>query len=120
MVTAELDPLGQDLLAEIVGLLADVTGEDERWAASVTADSRLEGDLHLESVEIAALTTLLTSAHGEGIRLSEFAASLDIDQLIGLTVGDVVSYLTSRLHPNRAASTVFSTSTVSRSADDRD
>lgn len=114
MVTGGFDSLSQNLLAETISLLVEITGEDERWAESVQPDSRLEGDLELESIELAALGTLLTRAHGDCLRLSEFAASLDIDQIIGLTVGDLVSYLASRLRPSPAASM------KSGSADDRD
>jgi acyl carrier protein len=96
VVTSEDDRISQALLAELIGFLVQVTGEDEQWAAKVTRGSRLEGDLELDSIEIAALRELLDGAHGDRLRLSEFAASLDIDQIIELTVGDLVNYLRER------------------------
>lgn len=86
----------QRVLAALAGMLMDVTGEDERWAARVTADSRLEGDLRLESVELAALGDLLRDAYGDRVDLAAFVAELDIDEIIGLTVGDLAGYVAQR------------------------
>jgi acyl carrier protein len=76
-----------DTLREIAGLLRAVTGEDERWAAVVAPESRLEDDLRLESVEIAALGEALRERWG--VDLPAYLAGLDLDQLIDLTVGDL-------------------------------
>lgn len=92
--TAELAQ--QRVLAELTGMLLDVTGEDERWAARVTPASRLEGDLGIESVELAALGALLRDSYGAWVDLAAFVADLDIDQIIGLTVGDLVAYVAGR------------------------
>lgn len=82
------------VLTTLTRMLQDVTGEDSEWAASITPASRLEGDLRLESVEVAALADRLTQAYGERVDLLAFLAGLDIDQLIGLTVADVAAYVT--------------------------
>jgi acyl carrier protein len=76
-----------DVLAELTALLRDVTGEDAAWAAAITPDSRLEDDLGLESVELAALGA---AVHGRyGVDLPAHVAGLDLDGLIALTVGDI-------------------------------
>jgi acyl carrier protein len=87
---------GQDMLAELTAMLAAVTGEDEQWAAGITAACALEGDLRLDSLEFAALGELLRAAYGDRVDLLAFAAGLDIDQLIALTVGEVAAYVTAR------------------------
>lgn len=86
----------QRVLAELTGLLLAVTGEDERWAAGITSASRLEGDLRIESVELTALGALLQDSYGDAVDLASFVAGLDIDQIIGLTVGDLVGYVAAR------------------------
>jgi acyl carrier protein len=93
---AAISPADTRLLAELADMLLDVTGEDESWAARITAATCLEGDLQLESVELAALGELLRSRYGDGVDLPAFFAELDIDQIIGLTVGDVLAYLAPR------------------------
>jgi acyl carrier protein len=88
-----LDPAEQRVFAGLTALLAEVTGEDERWAAQVTPASRLEGDLRLESIDLAALGELLRSAYGDRVDVAAFVAGLDIDQIIGLTAGDLAVYV---------------------------
>ncbi|MFC0530784.1 acyl carrier protein [Phytohabitans kaempferiae] len=76
-----------DTLRELAAVLRDVTGEDERWAAAVTPESRLEDDLRLESVEVAALGEALRARWG--VDLPAYLAGLDLDELIDLSVGDL-------------------------------
>jgi acyl carrier protein len=76
---------------EIVGILVEVTGADAGWAASITPDSAVEGDLGVESVELVALGDRLRERHG--VDLPGFLAGLDIDRLVDLTVGDIVDHV---------------------------
>jgi acyl carrier protein len=82
-----------DGLSVLAGLLAEATGEPAAWAEQVRADARLEGDLLLDSLEVAALAELLSRAYGDRVDLMGFLAGLGIDELIGLTVGDVAAYV---------------------------
>jgi acyl carrier protein len=84
------------ILTTLTRMLREVTGEDSDWAAGITPASRLEGDLRLESVEVAALADRLAETYGDQVDLLSFLAGLDIDQLIGLTVADVAAYVTGR------------------------
>jgi acyl carrier protein len=93
--SAQGEPDEQRLLAEVVAMLAEVTGESAEWLAQVGLASRLEGDLYLNSLEVAALGGLLRAAHGDRVDLPAYLAGLDIDQIIALTVGDLVAYLAS-------------------------
>jgi acyl carrier protein len=86
---------GQAPLAELAGLLRDVTGEDDMWAAAITPGTRLEADLRLESIEFAALGDLIRERYGDQADLRAFLAELDIDQIIALTAGDLLAYLAS-------------------------
>ncbi|POM22808.1 hypothetical protein BTM25_50130 [Actinomadura rubteroloni] len=70
-------------VAEITGLLAGIAGAD---AARIGPGTALFGDLALESVEFAALAGRLRERYG-----ADLLADLDIDALIGLTVGDVAA-----------------------------
>ena len=91
----------EDLLAEVIAIITQATSEDEAWANAMTASCRLEGDLWLDSVELAALAGLLQSAYGNEVDLAAFLTALEIDQLIGLTVGDLVGYIAGCLDPER-------------------
>ena len=90
---AHSEPDEQRLLAEVTAMLGHVTGEDAQWLARVGLASGLEGDLGLDSLEMAALGALLRAAYGDRVDLPAFLAGLDIDQIIALTVGDLVGYV---------------------------
>jgi len=85
-----------ELFAEIVQLLRTATGEDAQWAAAVGPQSRLDGDLFFDSLELVALGELLVRHFGDRVDLAAFVAELDLDQLMALTVDDLVSYVLSR------------------------
>jgi acyl carrier protein len=86
------DGLAQErLLDEMVALLRKVTGEDPQWTDGITSSTRLEGDLYLDSLEMAALSDLAREAYGDRVDLAAFVSGLDIDQIIGLTVGELVA-----------------------------
>ena len=94
-----------DVLANLTGMLLEVTGEDEQWAAAVAPASRLEGDLRLESVELTYLGQLVRDRYGDGVDLQTFIASLDIDQIIALTAGDLAGYIARRMAGTGTAGT---------------
>ncbi|HEY7142781.1 MAG TPA: hypothetical protein VH637_00910 [Streptosporangiaceae bacterium] len=100
---AGLGPGG--VLASLAAMLAAVTGEDGQWAAGITAASELEADLHIDSLELAALGGRLARASGGRVCLDDLLASLDIDRLIGLTAGDIAAWVSERLAPRDLAGT---------------
>jgi hypothetical protein len=75
-------------------MIAAVAGESDRWAAGIGPATRVEDDLQLESVELTALGELVQRRYGAGADLSGYLAGLDLDQLIELTVGDLLAFLT--------------------------
>jgi acyl carrier protein len=83
----------QQLLAGVISMIAQVTGQDEAWASAVTTSSALERDLWLDSVELAALAVQIRSAYGTRADLAAFLSDLEVDELIGVTVGDLVGYI---------------------------
>lgn len=89
----------EQLLAEMIALLRKVTGEDPLWAEAIDSSTRLEGDLYLDSLEMAALSDLARETYGDQVDLAAFVSGLDIDQIIGLTVGELVAQVAAALRP---------------------
>ncbi len=77
----------------MVEALAAATGDESLPRACITAATRLEGDLGLDSVELAALAAVLRDRHGPAVDLIGYVAGLGLDEIIGLTVGDVTDYV---------------------------
>jgi acyl carrier protein len=89
-------PGDQRLFTEFAEILAAVCGEGTEWAAAIGPDSRLESDLRMESIEFSAFGEALRNRYGDRISLDAFLADLEIDELIGLTVAEVMSYVAAR------------------------
>ena len=79
----------EKIFGEIVAMLRDVTGEDEAWAGRVGAQSRLDGDLMLESFEWADLHTHFQKRFD--VDLLGFLTRCDLDEIIDLRVADLVA-----------------------------
>jgi acyl carrier protein len=74
-------------------MLAAATGDESLLGGGISAAARLEGDLHLDSLDVVALGALLRDRYGAAVDLVRYVAGLGIDELIGLTVGDVTGYV---------------------------
>jgi acyl carrier protein len=79
---------------DVAEALAAATGDESLLSTGINAATRLEGDLRLDSLDLAALSELLRERHGAAVDLTGYVAGLDIDQIIGLTVADVAAYVT--------------------------
>jgi hypothetical protein len=76
------------LSSEIAILVQEVTGE-----TGIGPQTRLDGDLLLDSLELAALNHLMRGKYGENVDLLGFVTNLELDQLIDLTVADVAAFV---------------------------
>ncbi|MCW2914364.1 MAG: hypothetical protein JWN52_2432 [Actinomycetia bacterium] len=87
----------EDVLSEVVRTLIDVVGEDFLLDFEVTRDTTLNDDLALESIEFVALSEKLQRSYGERVDFPDFIAGMDLEQIMTMTVGDLVSHIESRL-----------------------
>jgi acyl carrier protein len=87
------------LVEEIAGLLRDAVGEDGAWQAGIGPHTRLDGDLFLDSVELAALSAALRRRYGDQVDLAGHVAGLDIDAIIDLTLAQVADLVAAHAHP---------------------
>lgn len=78
-------------MAEVLTVVGRVTG------APVTADARLETDLGMDSLELAALAAELRGRFGSQVDLGGYLAGLELDDLIDLTAGQLAEHLADRL-----------------------
>ena len=87
------------LVGVIAGLLCEVTGEDAEWLTGLGPETRLDGDLLVDSLELAALSDRLRRRYGGRVDLAGFVATLDIDRIIALTLAEVAEYVAARADP---------------------
>ena len=97
-------PAEDGLVRRIAELLQDVVGEDRSWLDAVRPDTRIDGELLVESHELAAWSQALRRQYGDRVDLVEYVAGLDIDQIIALTVAEVAAHVAARRGDSAGAS----------------
>jgi acyl carrier protein len=84
------------ILAEITRMLVEIVGEDYFLALNIGMDTSFDADLELESIEFVRLAAKLTETYGERVNFVAFLADKRIDEIIALTVGEVVRHVANR------------------------
>lgn len=87
------DPAAERILGEITAMLVETVGDDFLLAQEVTMTTTFNEDLALESIEFVALAELLQQRYGAAVDLIAFLAEKDMEQILNMTVGDLVSHI---------------------------
>jgi len=85
------------VLDEIKAALTEVVGDDLLLAVDITPDTRFDDDLALESIEFIALGERLRDRYGDRVDFAGFIASMELDEIMALTVGRLEAYILGRL-----------------------
>ncbi len=81
-------------LSAMLRVLLDEYGLDD---AEITMDTTFHDDLELESVDLVALSGQLREHYGERVNFATFIAARDLEEIIALTVGELVRYIVASL-----------------------
>ena len=82
------------VLVEMTGMLRDVIGEEYVTDMEITLDTSFNEDLELESIEFVTLADSMRERYGDTVDFVGFLAEMDVDQVINMRVGEVVSFIT--------------------------
>jgi acyl carrier protein len=85
------------ILAYVRRHLGAVIGDPELFHTEITKNTTFSGDLELESIEFVALADQLRTEFGERVNFVAFLAKKHVDDMVALTVGDVVRYVAASL-----------------------
>ncbi|HEY3990769.1 MAG TPA: phosphopantetheine-binding protein [Acidobacteriaceae bacterium] len=85
------------ILAYVKRQLGAVIGDPGLLHTDITMDTTFGSDLELESIEFVALADRLRTEFGERVNFVAFLAKKQVDDMVALTVGDVVRYVASCL-----------------------
>ncbi len=83
------------VLAEVRGMLIEIIGVEYALSLDIGMDTSFDADLELESIEFVRLATMLKDRYGDRVDFVGFLATKERDEIIGLTTGDVVTYIAS-------------------------
>ncbi len=88
-----VDERRAEILAEIAAMIREVIGEE--WAAEtpIGMDTTFVRNLEIESIELVALSEKIQARFGDAVDFPTWLSGMDLDQIIGLTVGQLVDYI---------------------------
>ncbi|WIV55066.1 acyl carrier protein [Amycolatopsis nalaikhensis] len=85
------------VLAQLGGMLRELLAEYGLDDVEITMDTTFHDDLELESVDLVALSGQLREHYGDRVNFATFIAERDLDEIIALTVGELVRYVVASL-----------------------
>lgn len=90
---AQKTPTAPAVLADVAGMLRTMLDEEGLDDIEIAMDTRFTDDLELESIDLVTLAGTLQDRYGQEVNFAEFVADLELDEIIGLTVGQLVEYI---------------------------
>lgn len=81
------------VLADLEQILVEVIGDDLLLDGPLTMETSFDQDLQLESIEFVALSEKLLETYGEQVDFVSWLAEMELDDIIALTVGQLVEFV---------------------------
>jgi acyl carrier protein len=81
------------VLAQLEEMLVEVIGDDLLLDGPLTMETSFDQDLQLESIEFVALSEKLLETYGEQVDFVGWLAEMELDDIIALTVGQLVEFV---------------------------
>jgi acyl carrier protein len=87
----------EDVLEAVRTILADVIGEEYVSEIEIERETSFYADLQIESIEFVALAEQLQARYGDRVDFPAWMATMDVDEIIAMTVGRLVDYILAAL-----------------------
>ena len=84
-----------EVLETVAQLIVEVVGDEVTLTGPITMATSFNADLELESIEFVALAEKLQQHYGEGVDFVGWLSTKELDQIIALTVGELVEFIVS-------------------------
>jgi acyl carrier protein len=82
-----------EILKIVEESLVEIAGDEILIAGPIAMTTSFNGDLELESIEFVALAEKLQQRFGEKVDFVGWISGKELDQIIGLTVGELVGFI---------------------------
>jgi acyl carrier protein len=81
------------VLADVRTMIASVIGEDYISETEIELDTAFYADLEIESIEFIALGEELQARYGDHVDFPAWISTMEIDDIIAMTVGQLVDHI---------------------------
>lgn len=83
------------ILRTVEQLIVEVVGDEIALTGPMTMTTSFSSDLELESIEFVALAEKLSQHYGGRVDFVGWISNKELDQIINLTVGELVEFIAS-------------------------
>jgi acyl carrier protein len=84
-----------EILTTVQAALVEIAGDELLIAGPISMTTSFNGDLELESIEFVALAEKLQQRFGTSVDFVGWISGKELDQIIALTVGELVEFIAS-------------------------
>lgn len=83
----------QEIFVVLKQFITEVIGEDFAEELDITENSSFTKDLEMDSIELVSFSEKVKRVFGDRIDFTSWLSGMDIDQMIGLTIHDIIQYI---------------------------
>ncbi|MEU7041742.1 phosphopantetheine-binding protein [Streptomyces varsoviensis] len=80
--------------------------------AEIARETTFHDDLELESIDLVGLSGALREHYGDRVNFAAFIAGLELDEIIALTIGQLVDYVVDSLRATATTDATDATDTT--------
>jgi acyl carrier protein len=85
----------ENVLGDVASIVREILAEEWADDLPIEMSSSFGKDLELESIEFVALAEKLKETYGPGVDFAGWLASMELEQILALRVGDLVEFIVS-------------------------
>lgn len=85
----------EEIFAVLKGFITEVIGEEFVEEMDISRQSSFTRDLEMDSIEIVSFSEKVKAHFGEHTDFTGWLSGMDLDQLINLTLDDIIKYIES-------------------------
>lgn len=93
---AQQEKIGDALVNDVIALVRAAINEDWIHDMEMDADTSLNRDLEIESMDFVAIANLMQQQYGDSLDIAGWLSGKDIKQLVNLTIGDLAGHVADR------------------------
>jgi len=82
-----------EILQQVIAAIRDAIGEEWVQDFEIDADTSLNNDLEIESIEFVSIADRLQKIFGARVDVIGWLSQQNIEALIAMTVGDLVNFV---------------------------
>ena len=82
-----------ETMATVVNIIKEVVGDDIELYGPISRSTSVNSDLALESIDLVVISEKIQAMYGDKIDFAQWLSSMELDEIIKLTIGDLVDYI---------------------------